>query len=789
MFIGTTDLSLNRDFLKQIDNYTQREVYAKIISLTWDEYAIEEITGNIVSGTINVDGSSTTRRTCSLSILADKNAQFTQVEWGLNTKFAVLIGLRNFVDDSLPDIIWFQQGIFVITSFSSTFNNQGLTISIQGKDKMCLLDGSVGGALFSDHDFGALDVIQDDGSVSKEYIELHDVIREAVHVYGLEPYENIIITDLDDTAVELLDYKVADKHLFIYDIATDEKFTFYTSQMIFEGQGLAARFIESAPRNPNVDENVGLNMQFQTMVPFKLDGIWYRLVKVVGYGDTAGYRRTALTYAGDLILNVGDAVSKALDGVKNMLGEFEYFYDIYGRFIFQRKKIYHNVAWNGAVTNEGDSTYYDSINNSQSQYAFNNGFLISSFANKPVLSNIRNDFAVWGSTFTDAPIHLRYAICDKPKEYRSLLNGIRYFTAEAATNIGATDQLVDWRELIYRMALDNARSQGYIKDLTLALNRSDASQLKRYKFSITVDDITDLTRCYYYDINQAAWRSVNTEEKLQSLIDKQKMLFGVYSAQKSHLFESKSFLTEIEEWQNTWNTGYDHYYTDMLGFWRLLYDNRTKAEIELDTTLTDTAKQYKIDSFDRRKNNGWWDPDLISFIWNNDKINGTVNFIDPGALLFWIDFIGEGTDLEKYKTTIIGRRPKAVNDDKVKSIFVRETPEVLFIDPTDTQPQESNLSYVKLNLVGGLINYFQTSGEGKNAKELLDNMVYDYTYYQETITLTSLPIYYLEPNTRITVYDEQSGINGDYLIKTINSSLAHDGTMTITASKVAERIM
>lgn len=68
-------------------------------------------------------------------------------------------------------------------------------------------------------------------------------------------------------------------------------------------------------------------------------------------------------------------------------------------------------------------------------------------------------------------------------------------------------------------------------------------------------------------------------------------------------------------------------------------------------------------------------------------------------------------------------------------------------------------------------------------------MVYDYTYYQETITLTSLPIYYLEPNTRITVYDEQSGINGDYLIKTINSSLAHDGTMTITANKVAERIM
>jgi hypothetical protein len=107
MFIGTSDLSLNKTFLQKIDNYTQREVYAKIVSLTWDEYAIAEITGNIVSGSISIDGAAATRRTCSLTIAADENAQFSQVSWGLNTKFAVLIGLKNFVDSSLPEIIWF----------------------------------------------------------------------------------------------------------------------------------------------------------------------------------------------------------------------------------------------------------------------------------------------------------------------------------------------------------------------------------------------------------------------------------------------------------------------------------------------------------------------------------------------------------------------------------------------------------------------------------------------------------------------------------------------------------
>jgi len=78
--------------------------------------------------------------------------------------------------------------------------------------------------------------------------------------------------------------------------------------------------------------------------------------------------------------------------------------------------------------------------------------------------------------------------------------------------------------------------------------------------------------------------------------------------------------------------------------------------------------------------------------------------------LFWIDFIGEGSELEKYRMDKIGRRPKVVNDNDVKAIFFRDTPEILFIDPTDTQPTESTLNYVKLNLVGGLLNYFTLSG-------------------------------------------------------------------------------
>jgi hypothetical protein len=37
-------------------------------------------------------------------------------------------------------------------------------------------------------------------------------------------------------------------------------------------------------------------------------------------------------------------------------------------------------------------------------------------------------------------------------------------------------------------------------------------------------------------------------------------------------FTTKTYVEEIAEWSNTWNTGYDAYYPDMLAFWRDIYD-------------------------------------------------------------------------------------------------------------------------------------------------------------------------------------------------------------------------
>ena len=45
-------------------------------------------------------------------------------------------------------------------------------------------------------------------------------------------------------------------------------------------------------------------------------------------------RKTDLTYPGDLIANIGESITSVLDKIRNMLVEFEYFYDLNGQFVF-----------------------------------------------------------------------------------------------------------------------------------------------------------------------------------------------------------------------------------------------------------------------------------------------------------------------------------------------------------------------------------------------------------------------------------------------------------------------
>ena len=67
----------------------------------------------------------------------------------------------------------------------------------------------------------------------------------------------------------------------------------------------------------------------------------------------------------------------------------------------------------------------------------------------------------------------------------------------------------------------------------------------------------------------------------------------------------------------------------------------------------------------------------------------------------------------------------------------------------------------------------------KDAFSAIKNMLFKHTTFNEQITITSMPIYYLEPNRRAYVYSNAASIDGYYLIKKINFNFNDAGLMTI----------
>ena len=291
---------------------------------------------------------------------------------------------------------------------------------------MCLLNGEVGGTINASTDFGQIEeyTTLENGEIiiEKTLIPIVDIIKNAVHLYAGEPLHNIVINDVENYGLELLEYR-GDKPMYMlrnietqvvnnltlngdksYYIADTEKKVTLNSEII--------QYYNLSPTANNEGTTIIQSGEEK-----------YQVIKLEKF-DTAGYRKTDLTYPGELIANVGESIVSILDKNKNIFSDFEYFYDIDGRFIFQKKKNYVNTSWNNIVTSTDEQYVQDASNTSAITYYFEEGVLLTAFSNSPNILNIRNDFSIWGSrkgiTGAEIPIHMRYAVDLKPQFYRPI---------------------------------------------------------------------------------------------------------------------------------------------------------------------------------------------------------------------------------------------------------------------------------------------------------------------------------------------------------------------------------
>lgn len=415
------------NFLQEIDKLKIKVQYAKIILLDFEEKPIKEIQGKITAGSLNVNGSAAIRRTINLTMAANtinSNLEDINNEISLNKKIKIYIGYKNpFSKYSYyGDIIWFPCGTFIISTANITKSTSNWNISITAKDKMVMLDGSVGGTLVANTTFNEKYIYNDDDSVTIKYPTIREIIQEAVHHLGGEDFNNIYINDLEDTAKLLVKY-VGDEPIYF-----DENYS-----------SISWNFNE-------ID------------YPYEFK-----------YGDNIGYRQTDFTYPGELILAAGDTVVSLLNKICNILGNFEFFYDIDGRFIFQEKKNYLNTS--GNLTNLTLENYYYHYSNTKYEYAIKGLQEVTQITKNPKYDNIKNDYIVWGKRKTSygSEIDIRYHLAIDAKPLIDLANKymwaiyeknnlLRYEFTNNSDNKNENAILIakpckEWREELYRQAL------------------------------------------------------------------------------------------------------------------------------------------------------------------------------------------------------------------------------------------------------------------------------------------------------------------------------------------------
>ena len=753
-------------FLKALDNERNKFYYARIIVLDKLDRPIKSIEGRVQQGSsISLNGSSSVRRTCNISLIAEeKENDLTNIEnfLSVNKKIKIAVGVEKWIDYSKDvyyyadksdhmidpedpfghgfpttgeigkiyvdratmtywkwigksyqqindlynyekDLVWFPLGVFVICQPSLSHTTGGCMISLSCKDKMCLLNGEMGGGLPTSITFHEYNQII--GEIVCSTDPCTDVNLEpnnyTVYKYNNKYYSWTAEYGWEETDGSTIGDTISVPQL-IYDIIYTLVINYggeSASRMIINDVPLEikqlVRYTGSAPLYYNISTG-----QYTTNETYLTqEGEWVEY----GFNEDVGYEYTSFTYPGKLISNIGDNVCSVLEKIKNTLGNFEYFYDIDGNFVFQEIKNYLNTSYVPTEEQNGTQTFYldnnkkfdidtnslriigtdnymaDFYGDQKSIYTFEEGNnLITSYSNSPNFTNLKNDFHIWGKNSDGYAIHYHLAIKEPPTEMQT-------------------------RKVVFIIGDDNK----YTGRIRLPKEREVGE-----------------------DYTPNDWRA---ELYLQGL------------------------------------------------------------EVAKGGGRPDIYQQELLDLFDGIYEWGYYLPDGLTFVKEGRFKSAITN--RPNVLNYFIDYLEPVDKLYGIAVDDINPKLYTHQQDKIVRIYNNDVPNYIIIDQAmdnnykriitekcdeKTQPYSIVDSEVYSKFAIGTIGY--------SAQEVARDFLYQYTTYSESISLQCIPIYSLDVNRRITVKDRKSGINGDYIIKSMTIPLSSSGTMSISASKALNRI-
>lgn len=669
-----------RNFLSKIDSFVNQKRYVKITLLNWQEEPLKEIEGVITGGSMTLDGSSAVRRTCTMTTAVDATSydvEDADEDFAIDKKIYLEIGIVNYTKE-YPEypVLWFPQGVFFIKNFGcNSSSSSAVNINLTLTDKMAMLNGDVGGKLPAATIFDTEITQTETGESSKVKVPVYRIIQEAVNHFGGEDLNNIVIEDVPLRIKRIMQW-TGDTPLYLVS-------------------------------NGGTAESGTLSYIPQMEKP--TSGAYLQ----INNGDDAGYVYDDFTYPGELTLNAGDTVCGLLDKIKSLLGNYEYFYDVYGVFHFQEIKNYLNTTQ--ATTLLDDMNYNNYLVETaipKTVYTFSSNTNLISINAAPQYNNIKNDYVIQGlrkSTSTDISYPVRYhlVIDTKPMVGQRYNNLLVYVELETDIHKMVVPQVV--AELPEIGEFNTVYRQG---DKAFVWDDDTWKEVEVIK--------------YFDTTNPYVTKDWRTQLYVQGLI-------------------AERLGTDV---------GY--YYAELKEFWPQIYD---------------VAEQK------------FW----------GEKEEEPVQLQALCDGNFYLDFIDSSGPLGKYSISAIGRRQQVIVDEDINCLFEPEIPNIVFLnlDLADTDPDEfddlkaecmaSGQPYAQTR--GEVFNAFMTGGYHNSAWDRVTLELYSHTTYQKTLSLTALPVYYLEPNVRVYINDETTQTKGDYMIQSISIPLNIGSVMSVTCNE------
>lgn len=704
-------------FLDALTKEKLKTVYAKVVVLNKEELPIAQVEGKVSGGSISVQGNSAVRRTGSMSmVLSEKENNLLNIDnlISINKKIKIFIGIENDINVNYDNIIWFPLGVFVITQPNISHATNGTTVSLNFKDKMCLLNGECGGGLPASITFHEYDQVIG----YEEVDDIPEEVNDYTIYYCKGEYRQWDKQKGWITGNPKLVGTIVSRPQRMFDIIQ-------TAVINYGGENPAKIFINDVPLEIKASVRyVGSNTLYYntatglyTLNQQEVAGAESE-VKEFKYNEDIGYVYTDFTYPGELISGLGENVTSVLDKIKNALGNYEYFYDVDGNFIFQEIKNYLNTSYDMGKVIEDNSilnteNYKVGFNNvAKSVYTFEEGSaLISSYSNAPSYLNMKNDFHIWGENDDGYAIHYHVAIKEKPAEMNEY--HVNFITDEEGKYTGQV-RLATAADLVATGVVTAEELKMSEGELSIALD------------ALVVEDDFVL--------------------ELETL----------------YLTEGAVQLYVPEDWRA-----------------ELYLQGLRKRELG---QRPDVYEQELLDMFDSIY-------DFKNKCYKEDIVK------NPNSLMYYIDFLDPVEKLHDCSVDAIGMRVYSYQQDKVNKLYNTDVPDNILINVGFSpivrarqivRCEEEGQTYS--NISQSIYDNIAIGVSGYTAHETARELLYQYTDYNESISIQSIPMYYLDTNMRISVYDKVSNIHGDYIINSISLPLDAKGVMSISATRALERL-